>query len=68
MDVAQLVCQIEIYDQIWSVRHMPEEGKHNREAVRLVKDFVAMLEEIPDGCAECFPFDSIDELREEILR
>jgi hypothetical protein len=29
--------------------------------------FVAMLEEIPDGCAERFPFELIDELKEEFL-
>ena len=62
-----LISQIEIYDQIWSVRHVPEEGEHSEEAKKLVREFIAKLEEIPDGCAECFPFETIDELREEYL-
>ena len=53
---------------MWAIRNSKEAGKHSKEAVALVKDFVALLEEIPDGCAECFPFDLIDELREEYLR
>ncbi len=35
------------------------------EACRLVREFVAQLKEIPDGCAELFPFELIDELEEE---
>ncbi len=66
-DVGMLISQIEIYDQIWFVRHMPDKRKHSAEAVRLVKDFVSLLEDIPDGCAERFPFEEIDELREEYL-
>ncbi len=66
-DVDMLISQIEIYDQIWFVRHMPEEGKHAEEAKELVREFTAKLEDTPDGCAECFPFETIDELREEYL-
>lgn len=66
-DVSALVSQLEIYDQVWFVRHMPKEGEHSAEAVALVKEFVAKLEEIPDGCAECFPFETIDELKAEYL-
>ena len=68
IDVNMLVSQIEIYDQIWFVRHMPENGDHSREAVELVREFVTRLEEIPDGCAELFPFELIDALRKEYLR
>ena len=67
IDADRLVSQVEIYDQIWSVRHMPEEGKHSAEAVELVKEFVERLRGIPDGCAECFPFETIDELSREYL-
>lgn len=52
MDVDAIISQIEIYDQVWYVRHMPEDGGHSTEAVALVKEFVARLEEIPDGGAE----------------
>lgn len=55
-DVEQLIIQIEIYDQIHYVRNMPEEGRHSAEAVALVEEFVERLEQIPDGCAQCFPF------------
>ena len=67
VDVGMLISQIEIYDQIWYVRHVPNEGKHSKEAIELVSEFVPRLEEIPDGCAECFPFETIDELRAEYL-
>lgn len=67
IDVDMLVSQIEIYDQIWYVRHMPENGEHSQEAADLVREFIARLEEIPDGCAEIFPFELIDTLREEYL-
>ena len=66
-DVSMLISQIEIYDQIWYVRHMSKEGSHSAEAIDLVRDFVSLLEEIPDGCAESFPFGTIDELRKEYL-
>ena len=67
LDVDALVSQIEIYDQVWSVRYAKEYARHSEKAIAVVKDFIAMLEEIPDGCAECFPFDLIDELRKEYL-
>ena len=66
-DVGALVSQIEIYDQVWRVRHVPEEGQHSREAIDLVEEFTDKLEEIPDGGAELFPFELIEELREEYL-
>ena len=65
VDVNMIISQLEIYDQVWYVRHMPPEGKHSREAISLAREFVARLEEIPDGCAECFPFEIIDELKRE---
>lgn len=67
IDVDMLVSQIEIYDQIWYARHMTENSNHSREVVELVKEFIARLEEIPDGCAESFPFELIDTLRKEYL-
>lgn len=62
-----LISQIEIYDQIWYVRHIPKDGKHSMEAKKLVEEFIEKLKEIPDGGAECFPFEVIDRLREEYL-
>ena len=66
-DIGKIISQIEIYDQIWFIRHIPKEGKHSRETIELVKDVIVKLEAIPDGCAECFPFELIGELREEYL-
>lgn len=43
---------------------MPDAGEHSAEGIALIKEFVRMLEEIPDGCAELFPFELIDELRD----
>ena len=62
-DVDALISQIEIYDQIWYVRHMPLDGGRSMEAKELVREFIARLESIPDGCAECFPFELIEQLR-----
>ena len=44
---------------------MPSEGEHSNEAIALAKEIVARLEEIPDGCAEQFPFETIDKLKQE---
>lgn len=75
VDVGRLVSQIEIYDQVWFIREGrtraisddSESEKHSSKAVELVRRFVTELEEIPDGCAELFPFELIDELRREYL-
>ena len=66
LDVKRVISQLEIYDQIWHIRHMAE-GKHSRNAVRLVQEIIQRLEAIPDGCAECFPFELIDRLKAEYL-
>ena len=65
--VRKLVYQIEIYDQVWSSRHISREGEHSLEAKELVRKFVIILEQIPDACAELFPYDMIEELRHEYL-
>ncbi len=63
-EVRQLVYQIELYDQIWTARHSVD---GTDKVVELVEEFVALLEGIPDGCAEYFPFALIKELREDYL-
>lgn len=67
-DVRRLLFQVEIYDRIWFVRHMPESGNHSQEGILLIQDFIKRLEEIPDDCAECFPFEMIEELRAEYCK
>ncbi len=40
---------------------------HYWKAIQLVREFNGIVEKIPDGCAELFPFELIDELKEEYL-
>lgn len=65
--VGMLMQQIEIYDQIWTVRTLSDTDKHSRNTVELVKEFIDVLESIPDKCAEYFPNDVIEDLRKEYL-
>ena len=67
LDVRRLLYQVDIYDRIWFVRHMPENKKYSYEGISLIQEFVKRLEEIPDECAECFPFEMIEELKNEYL-
>ena len=64
LDVQRVLAQFEIYDQIWHIRCMTD-GKHSRKAVQLAQEIIAHLEAIPDGCAECFPFETIERLRND---
>jgi len=66
-EVQELIYQIEIYDQIWHVRHWVDGCKHSEEAKDLVTEFIKLLEQIPDACAECFPFVEIEYLKREYL-
>ena len=65
IDVDAIISQLEIYDQIHYVRNMPEEGKHSLKGIDLANTIVQRLQDIPDGCAECFPFELIEELQKE---
>lgn len=65
VDVERLLSQVEIYDQIWYIRHTPATGTHSGEAIVLIQEFIKQLERIPDGGAECFPFELIDRLKKE---
>ncbi len=65
IDVVRLFMQVEVYDQYWYVRHTPKDRSHSTEATELVKEFIARLEDIQDLDSETFPFDMIDELKEE---
>lgn len=65
--VGMLIQQIEIYDQIWTVRNLSDSNKHSKKTVELVEEFIAVLESIPDKCAEYFPNDVIEDLRKEYL-
>ena len=69
-EVDKLISQLEIYDQVWTVRDLGnsytnEEGRlHGPKGKQLAQRFVDVLME-NEGAAECFPFDVIGELRKE---
>lgn len=66
---------VKICDQFWKEREPDQVLKiekkkgpaalHSKKAVDLIQAFVDILEEIPDGCAEMFPFEMIDRLKRE---
>ena len=66
-DTDMLIHQIEVYDQIWLARRGSEMGKHSREGLALVRLFLKRLGEIPDCCAERFPFEMMELLEDEYL-
>ena len=59
MDVEHIINQLEIYNQVWTVRGEKEKGQD------LAREIVKLLENIPDGCAESFPFELIASLRQD---
>lgn len=68
-----LIEQIAIYDQIRYIRTIEESDKlstkqHSAKDISLVKEFISILESIPDGYAELFPFETIEELKLEYER
>ena len=65
LDVERLFMQVEVYDQYWYVRHIPKDRKHSAEATKLVKEFIAHLEDIQEIDSEMFPGSMILKLKEE---
>ena len=64
-EVYRLIAQTEIYDQVWYVRKVTPGNRHSEKGIELIRKIVQRLREIPDACAESFPYDVIDELRKE---
>ena len=69
--VRKIISQLEIYDQVWSARNVGEtvqkvDGgvRHSRKGIELAGKIVKYLED-NDGSAECFPYDEIEELKNE---
>ena len=44
VDVGMIISQSEIYDQVWFIRHMLEEGEHSQEAKEFVRAIITRLE------------------------
>ena len=66
IDVDIVLAQVGIYDNLLLLERR-DSAKHSEEAIELVKKIIHELEEIPDGCAECFPFETIEKLKKEYL-
>ena len=64
-DVDILIEQIRIYDQFCCQQTKKEDGKHSEKATSLVIEVIKLLDSIPDGCAELFPWRTIDKLKDE---
>lgn len=66
--VGKIITQLEIYDQVWSARDVgvKETGGvcHSRQGIELAGKIVKFLED-HEGNAECFPYDEIEELKNE---
>lgn len=65
--VRNIVTQLEIYDQAWCSRDREQSidvnGKlHNRKAIEVAQEIVNILME-NEGCAECFPYEIVEELK-----
>lgn len=65
VDVDSLLDQLSVYDEYWLEHEEKKNRKHSNHGTQLAKEFINVLENIPDGCAECFPFETIDQLKKE---
>ena len=68
-EVGKIISQLEIYDQVWVARDLKnavriEERIHSTKGIELTKKIINVLME-DEGCAECFPYDVVDELKAE---
>lgn len=69
--VERIIKELEIYDQVMTARDLsnavqqePGGAYHSKKGIALAKRMVAILEADP-GTAECYPFDQIEQLKEE---
>ena len=69
--VRKVISQLEIYDQVWAARKAAEtvqkkDGgeRHSLQGIELAKRIVKYLED-NEGTAELFPYEEIEDLREE---
>lgn len=65
--VRNIVTQLEIYDQAWFSRDVEQSadvnGKlHSRKAIGVAQEIVNILME-NEGCAECFPYEIVEDLK-----
>lgn len=66
-----IITQVEIYDRIWYTREdeffaAPDSKHHSKHVKELVREIISVLEEWgAAGSADCFPDDTIAELKNE---
>ena len=66
----KIIQKLEIYDQVWAARdagntvQMENGIRHSKQGIALAQEIIEFLEE-DEGCAETFPYETIDRLREE---
>lgn len=65
VDVEQVLFQLDIYDEYWLEHENLRNAEHSKHGIELAKKVIQVLEDIPDGCAECFPFETIDQLKHD---
>lgn len=65
VEVTILLNQLDVYDQYWFKHEDQSNGKHSKHGTELAQKILEELQSIPDGCAECFPFETIDQLKAE---
>ena len=71
--VGTIISELEIYDQVWVTRdvaHAVQKNEggiyHSQKGIELAKKIIEYLEE-NEGCAECFPYETIDKLKDEFI-
>ena len=58
IETDKLIDEMKLYDTAWKEKNGIKEG-HSREGTELADEFAKILMDIPDGGAECFPFETI---------
>lgn len=69
VETGKIIAQLEIYDQVWVARDLKNAVKinaniHSPKGIQLAREIISVLME-DEGCAECFPYDIISELKTE---
>ena len=66
----KIIQKLEIYDQVWVARdagntvQMENGIRHSKQGIALAQEIIEFLEE-DEGCAETFPYETIERLSEE---
>lgn len=64
METCRVISHLEIYDQVWFVREGDSGNGHSHKATAVVMEILKILED-NEGCAELFPYNVIQQLKED---